>query len=184
MFAIFLMLLVPVAGADTTTAEGADTDSLAPMAGLLEACWEGVSSKRGEPRDVQCYRRVGASAVISQHVVYSDPLYCGETRYTAGPNGIGYVYTNSVGGRSEGTVTEAKQGLDFPDERYVGNDGEVGFFATELRFAPSGDFMKTTYALKGADGQGKRKRISRMMFTKIPDPVALGPAGYRFCRGS
>lgn len=101
-------------------------DALAMFDFLVGGCWT-ASFPDGKLSNTHCFTRVeDGAAVRDTHVVIGAAApYAGETLYRWNPErrAVTYVYRASDGGESRGAAIATAQGIDFPDERYVGADG-------------------------------------------------------------
>lgn len=117
-------------------AAGPEDAALAPLAFLAGHCWV-TRIDAGRETDTHCYEWMhGGRQLRDRHVVVGpNPEYRGETVYAY--NGerrrVEYRYWNSLGGQSDGWVEAAADGtLRFLDDRYVGPDGAVYVFQSEM----------------------------------------------------
>lgn len=115
---------------------GAEDSPLAPLAFLAGHCWT-TTMIDGKETDTHCYEWMhGGQQLRDRHVVTgAKPEYRGETVYAY--NGerkrVEYRYWNSIGGVSDGWVEAAADGtLRFLEDRYVGPDGVVYVFQSEM----------------------------------------------------
>ena len=99
---------------------------LAPLAFLVGSCWRATFPGTTHT-DTHCYTAMlGGRYVRDLHVVEGAPSpYAGETVFRWDPEArrIRYDYYASDGGYSSGTAEPAPNGLNFPEEAYVGADG-------------------------------------------------------------
>ena len=99
----------------------------APLQFLVGACWLG-DFPGGKQKDVHCYEPVFNGVHLrDRHAVSGGPeLYRGETIYSWNQSSqkIEYVYWNSLGGVSTGSATPENGKINFPDESYLGADGQ------------------------------------------------------------
>jgi len=95
---------------------------------LLGSCWE-REFPDGIRTDLHCFESVyDGKHLRDRHVVKGGAsLYRGETIYSwsVDANKITYVYWNSLGGVSTGTATPEDGQIAFPDESYIGSNGET-----------------------------------------------------------
>lgn len=127
-----LLLAPPFGNAQDATARS----PLAPLAFLAGHCWVTTIDK-GRETDTHCYEWMHDGMQLrDRHVVRGDkPDYRGETIYAYnGERGrVEFRYWNSVGGQSDGYLEVAPDGtLRFLDDRYVGADGVLYVFASEI----------------------------------------------------
>ncbi|MGQ0589428.1 MAG: copper chaperone PCu(A)C [Sphingosinicella sp.] len=111
----------PVAPRPTLASE------LQPLAFLVGSCWRGTFPNTTRT-DTHCFTALpGGRQVRDRHVVEgaSGP-YSGETiyRWDTAARRIRYDYYASDGGYSGGTAEPTATGIDFPEEAYVGADGQ------------------------------------------------------------
>jgi hypothetical protein len=126
-------------GAETPVAMPA----LAPLEFLAGHCW--VAETGDGETDTHCYEWMhGGQQLRDRHVVRGkNPDYHGETVYAY--NGerkrVEYRYWNSLGGLSDGYVEATVDGmLKFLDDRYVGPDGVVYVFSSEMTRPADGQY--------------------------------------------
>ena len=109
---------------------------LEPMRFLVGHCWRGTM-KQGAEQDVHCFEPVfGGQHVRDRHEVTGQAApYRGETIYSwnGAERRIDYVYFNSLGGVSRGSMTPKPDVLDFGGETYTGADGARMTIATIWR---------------------------------------------------
>lgn len=100
---------------------------LQPLAFLVDSCWRGTFPNTTQT-DTHCFTALpGGRQVRDRHVVEGAPSpYSGETVYRWDPAArrIRYDYYASDGGYSGGTAEPTATGIDFPEEGYVGANGE------------------------------------------------------------
>ena len=111
------------------TAAAAQTpELLKPMAFLAGHCWKGTFPD-GKASDEHCFAWLyGGRMLRDTHTVRraGQPDGMGESTYYVDPAGnhVEYLYIESSGGFSRGTVESLPEALLFPDTRYVA-DGEA-----------------------------------------------------------
>jgi len=111
------------------TASAAETpELLRPMAFLAGHCWKGTFPD-GRKTDEHCFAWMyGGRALRDTHTVRvaGKPDFKGESTYYADSvaNHVGFLYIESGGGTSRGTVESLPEALLFPDTQYV-SDGEA-----------------------------------------------------------
>jgi uncharacterized protein YndB with AHSA1/START domain len=129
---------------------------LEPLRFLLGHCWRG-EFKNGAV-DTHCFESVyGGQHVRDRHEVAGPGApYRGETLYSL--NGaskqVEYVYWNSSGGVSRGTMAAKPEGLDFGNETYTGADGRKMTLATTWRKVGAESYE--TVSTSAADPTGSR----------------------------
>jgi len=130
--ALLIFCNVGLAGDDDNAASLPDESPLRPFAFLLGSCWT-ATFPDGKNMDTHCYTAMlNGHYVRDRHYVHGDNSdYRGETIYhfDANENRIVYRYWNSVGGISDGSAIPADDGIDFPAEMHVRDDGST----TEIR---------------------------------------------------
>jgi len=101
---------------------------LRPLEFLVGHCWEGTLPDGKQDR--HCFESVyGGQHIRDHHVVGATPearngVYSGETFYSAAGTGrVAFVYFNSIGGVSQGTLGAEPDRLNFGEEHYRGPDG-------------------------------------------------------------
>jgi hypothetical protein len=126
--------------------------SLAPLGFLAGHCW--VTQVSEGETDTHCYEWMhGGQQLRDRHVVRGkNPDYFGETIYAY--NGerkrVEYRYWNSLGGLSDGYLEVAADGaLRFADDRYVGPDGAVFLFASEMSRPAEGQYRVVSRIRQG-----------------------------------
>ncbi|MEA3013594.1 MAG: hypothetical protein QOD42_2139 [Sphingomonadales bacterium] len=126
MLASMLMAMAAQAAPATPTAPGLAPE-LAPLAFLVGSCWR-ATFPNATRTDTHCYTAMlGGRYVRDLHVVEGAPApYSGETIYRWDPAArrIRYDYYASDGGYSGGYTDPTPTGIDFPEETYVGPDGQ------------------------------------------------------------
>lgn len=120
---------------------------LQPLAFLVGSCWR-ASFPGGQATDTHCYTAMlGGRYIRDVHVVAGGPPYSGETiyRWDAQARRIRYDYYASDGGYSSGSAAGTATGIDFPEEVYVGGDGQTMTMRTVQTGGPDG-YSRTTSA--------------------------------------
>lgn len=103
-------------------------EALKPMAFLAGHCWKGTFPD-GKKSDEHCFAWMfGGQVLRDTHTVRAadQPVFTGETTYyvdTAGKR-VAFLYIESTGGFSTGSVENGPEALLFPDGRYT-SDGET-----------------------------------------------------------
>ena len=119
-----ILALATVAG--TAAAEPAEL--LKPMAFLAGHCWKGAFAD-GKTTDEHCFAWMyGGRVLRDTHVVRTPgkPDGTGESTYYVDSvgNRLAFLYIESGGGFSRGTVESLPESLLFPDTQYI-SDGEA-----------------------------------------------------------
>jgi hypothetical protein len=142
---------------------------LQPLAFLVGSCWR-ATFPNGRATDTHCYTAMLAGRYIRDvHVVEGGQTpYSGEAIYRWDPQArrIRYDYYASDGGTSAGVAEPNATGIGFPEETYVGGDGQTMVMRTVQTGGAEG-YTRTTSA-RQPDGSW------REMFTMRFTPA--GPA--------
>jgi hypothetical protein len=153
------------AAADAPTAL---TAPLEPLAFWVGHCWEGKFAD-GKSTDKHCFEpMLGGQFVRDRHVVRGDqPDYSGETIYWLDPTTkqISYMYFNSQGGVSKGTVEVQDKRLQFPNEKYTDPKGQVQQYRTSWARTDAGGYV----ALTEQESAGKWVEAWKVQFSRVPD---------------
>jgi hypothetical protein len=120
------MAAAAVIGLGTTAHAAAPASPYAPLAYLVGHCWQGTFPD-GKVTDTHCFSWIyGGKFIRDQHVVHhgagsKDDL--GESIYLwdAASGELQYLYIESAGGFSRGSVTAAPDALVFPPTHYSEN---------------------------------------------------------------
>ena len=136
------------------TAAAATAELLKPMAFLAGHCWKGTFPD-GKTTDEHCFFWMyGGSVLRDTHTVRrpGKPDMTGESTYfvdTVG-NHVAFLYIESGGGSSRGTVESLPEALLFPDTQYV-SDGEALVY--RARWTRQGDKAYEAWSeAQGPDG--------------------------------
>ena len=123
------------------TASAAEpSELLKPMAFLAGHCWKGTFPD-GKRTDEHCFAWMyGGHVLRDTHTVRASgkPDFSGESTYyvdSAG-NHLEFLYVESTGGFSRGTVESLPEALLFPDTQYI-SDGEAMVY--RARWTRQGD---------------------------------------------
>jgi len=129
---------------------------LEPLRFLLGHCWRGEF--RNGSVDTHCFESVyGGQHVRDRHeVTGSGAPYRGETLYSLNGTSkqVEYIYWNSSGGVSRGTMAPKGDALDFGNETYTGADGRKMTISTMWRKV--GPNAYETVSTSAADPTGSR----------------------------
>lgn len=113
-----------------------------PLLPLAEHCWEGTF-EGSEVSDRHCFEWLpGGHFLRDTHAIETEgESYRGETIFAvAGGSGeITYIYYNSLGGISRGSISMAEDGALKAEERYVGRGGNVQKYRSLLTFDDDGN---------------------------------------------
>ena len=150
--------------------------ALAPLQFLVGWCWSGEFPD-GKRVDTHCYESMYSGAHLrDRHVVTGGPsLYQGETIYSwnkAG-NRVSYVYWNSYGGVSQGTMTQEQNAIRFPDESYTGTDGKSVTIST-LWENITADGYDSVSIEESSDGTKKERRVRYQRKDFMENPANHG----------
>ena len=137
---------------------------LEPMRYLVGHCWRGPMNA-GKQQDTHCFEPVfGGQHLRDRHEVTGGAtIYRGETIYSwnGAARRIDYVYWNSLGGVSRGSMIPRAGRLDFADETYTGADGRQLTMSTTWRRIDERSYEARTVSAGNPTGD----RIVR--FTRI-----------------
>ncbi|HEY7379504.1 MAG TPA: hypothetical protein VH542_12530 [Steroidobacteraceae bacterium] len=163
-----LLALTVVISASAADAPTGLTAPLQPLAFWVGHCWEGKFAD-GRSTDKHCFEpMLGGQFVRDRHVVRGDqPDYSGETIYWLDPatKQISYMYFNSQGGVSKGTVQVQGARLQFPGEEYTGADGKVQRYRTSWERVGAGGYV----ALTEQESSGNWVEAWRVHFSRVAD---------------
>jgi hypothetical protein len=169
MLASMLLAIAAQAVPATTAAPGL-TPELAPLTFLVGSCWRATFPNSART-DTHCYTAMlGGRYVRDLHVVEgASAPYSGETiyRWDAAARRIRYDYYASDGGTSGGQADPTPTGIDFPEETYVGPDGQPMTLRNVLTRLGGG------YGMSSSARQGETWReMWTMRFTRVGPAVA------------
>lgn len=132
---IAALALGPAAGG----ADIAYAEHFAPMAFLAGSCWQGPFPD-GQKIDSHCFKWFQDGRYLRERneLIGSNPPYGGETTYYWDQTAkkIAYIYLANDGGISTGTVVVEDGVIKFPDEHYVGTEGEMRLRSEIKRTGP------------------------------------------------
>ena len=158
------MSLALLAAALAAPAQPVLRPELEPLRFLVGHCWRG-EMKGGAGADTPCFERVfdGQHVRDRHEVTGSGKDYRGETLYSwdGAAGRVAYVYWNSLGGVSRGTMVPKAETLDFGDETYKGADGREMKISTIWRRIDDRSYEAVTTSAANPAGE----RIIR--FTRI-----------------
>lgn len=152
LFGAAVVALLSAAPAGIGAADPAVEAALAPLGFLAGHCWVTVVGE-GET-DTHCYEWMhGGQQLRDRHVVRGkSPDYLGETvyAYSGERKRVEFRYWNSLGGQSDGYLAVAPDGrLQFLDDRYVGPDGAVYLFSSEMTHPAEGEYRMVSRYKEG-----------------------------------
>jgi len=159
---------LPTHGAPTAAAS-----PFAPLSFLVGHCWKGTFPD-GKVTDEHCFSWVyGGKFVRDEHVVHRGggaPDDRGESIYVwdATAAQLEYLYIESAGGFSRGTVSGEGDALVFPPTRYSGNGEEQTYRSRWQRRGESAYDVVTEFLVQGRWTPG---------FTLHMQQVQAGAAG-------
>jgi len=133
-WAAVLTLAGPAVAGDT--AAPAASEGLQPLAFLVGHCWRGEFSGRNQ-FDTHCFETVFDGKLIRDRheVTGGKEVYRGESIYSwnADLGRVEYVYWNSLGDVTRGTMVPKDGALNFDNEAGKGADGHPLIFQTVWR---------------------------------------------------
>ncbi len=158
------MIWIAAAALAASAAEPPLRPELEPMRFLVGHCWRGAM-KQGALHDVHCFEPVyDGQHIRDRHEVTGGAnTYRGETLYSwnGAEKRIDFVYWNSLGGVSRGSMTPRPDLFDFGGETYTGADGRQITMSTEWRKIDARTYEARTTSANNPTGD----RIVR--FTRI-----------------
>lgn len=162
-----LALMIALATAQAASAPApALAAELRPLAPLVGSCWRAIFPNSTNT-DTHCYSAMpGGRQIRDVHVVAGGPApYAGESIYRWDPQArrIRYDYYASDGGYSSGFADPTPTGIDFPEETYVGGDGQVMVLRTVQ--TGSGEAYARTTSARRPDGSWRE--MWTMRFTRV-----------------
>jgi hypothetical protein len=139
---------------------------LQPLAFQVGSCWRATFPGTTQT-DTHCFTPLfGGRMIRDRHVVAGAPTpYSGETIYRWDPEArrIRYEYYASDGGYSSGLVEPTAQGLNFPEEAYLGGNGQRLRLRNTLVRHPDGSYEGTSEMQQGSEW----RRMWSMRFTRV-----------------
>jgi len=147
--ALLALTALSAPGARATSAPAAP---YAPLAFLIGHCWKG-SFPDGKASDQHCFSWIyGGKFVRDEHVVHRDGRAdeFGESIYVwdGAAHELQYLYIESAGGFSRGTVAAEGGTLVFPATRYVEQGQEQTYRSRWQRAAPDAYDVVTEFRVK------------------------------------
>lgn len=143
---------------------------LQPLAPMVGSCWR-ATFPGGARTDTHCYTlMLGGRYVRDVHVVAGGPRpYGGESIYRWDPQSrrIRYDYYASDGGFSSGFAAATPGGIDFPEETYVGGDGQTMVLRT-VQTNIGETYSRTTSARQGESW----RELWTLRFTRVGPATA------------
>jgi copper(I)-binding protein len=138
---------------------------LQPLAFLVGSCWR-AAFPNSTSTDTHCYTAMlGGRYIRDVHIVEGGPApYGGEAIYRWDPRTrrVRYDYFASDGGTSSGFADPTSTGIDFPEETYVGGDGET----MVLRTVQTGGGEAWTRATSARQADGSWRDMFTLRFTR------------------
>ncbi len=137
------------------------SELLKPMAFLAGHCWK-ATFPDGKRTDEHCFAwMAGGHALRDTHTVRTSgrPEFSGESTYYVDPAGnkLEFLYVESTGGFSRGTVESLPEALLFPDTQYI-SDGEALVY--RARWTRQGDKAYEAWSeAQTADGWATMFRV-------------------------
>ena len=157
------MLVLTMALASTVSPLAAE---LQPLAFLVGSCWRATFPNSANT-DTHCYTAMlGGRYVRDVHVVAGAPApYAGEAIYRWDPQArrIRYDYYASDGGFSSGFAEATPTGVNFPEETYIGGDGQTMVMRTVQTGGAEG-YARTTSARQP---DGSWREMFTMRFIRV-----------------
>ena len=154
-FACFTLTATLASIAPASSAPANRTTQLEPLAFLAGHCWSGPFAD-GKATDEHCFEWMYDGRFLrDRHIVRGGAKpYRGETLYywDAAEKVVAYIYFNSDGGVSRGTVKAEGDSLVFPSERYS-DGGATREFGTTWRREADDRYVAVTRELKSGQWQ-------------------------------
>ena len=140
------MLWLIAAFAATATSPPTLRSEFEPMRFLIGHCWRGPMANGRH--DTHCFEPVfdGQHIRDRHEVAGGAKIYRGETIYSwdGGAGRVAFVYWNSLGGVSRGTMVPRPGALDFGNETYKGPDGRTITMSTVWRLVDARTYESVT----------------------------------------
>ncbi len=144
---------------------------LQPLAFLVGSCWRATFPDSANT-DTHCYTMMlGGRYIRDLHVVEGAPApYSGETIFRWDPHArrIRYDYYASDGGTSGGFADPTPTGINYPEENYVGGNGQTMILRNLL--VHQGEGYSATSSARQADGSWRE--MWTMRFTRVGPAAA------------
>jgi hypothetical protein len=157
-------MMIGLIAAGLAVAQPALRPELEPMRFLVGHCWRGAM-KSGAELDTHCFEPVfGGQHIRDRHeVTGATGPYRGETLYSwnQATGRIDYVYWNSLGGVSRGTMAPRLGALDFGDQTYRGAEGREIRIATIWRILGERGYEAVTTSAANPTGD-RTVRFTRL----------------------
>jgi copper(I)-binding protein len=145
---------------------------LQPLAFLVGSCWR-ATFPNSTSTDTHCYTpMLGGRYIRDIHIVEGAPApYGGETifRWDTRARRIRYDYYASDGGTSGGFADPTATGIDFPEETYVGGNGQTMTLRT-VQTGNGGETYARTTSARQPDGSWRE--MWTMRFTRVGPATA------------
>ena len=139
---------------------------LQPLASLVGSCWR-ATFPNGTTTDTHCYTAMlGGRYIRDLHIVEGGPApYSGESIYRWDPQArrIHYDYYASDGGYSGGFAEPTATGIIFPEDNYIGPNGQTMVLRTVQ--TGSGETHARTTSARQPDGSWRE--LWTMRFTRV-----------------
>jgi hypothetical protein len=144
---------------------------LQPLAFLVGSCWR-ATFPNSTSTDTHCFTSMYNGRYIRDvHIVEGAPSpYAGESIYRWDPQArrLRYDYYASDGGTSSGFADPTPTGFNFPEENYVGGNGQTMTLRNTL--VRQADGYSATSSARQADGSWRE--MWTMRFTRVGPATA------------
>jgi len=143
--------------------------------GALEGCWIGTFAESNGLQDQRCFTRIHEGRQWRDVHAVIGTGYGGETIYAfdAEANRIAVVYYANDGGLMRGHGDVVRGGINFPDARYVGADGNVQELRSFWSLAADGEHYDVTTERRE---NGEWRPFMRIAYTRTSGPGEETPA--------